>query len=264
MSTRMMRFVPHRILRAKFKMARLEPTKPTIRLLFARSGNQCAFPGCTHELINSKNQFVAHICHIKAAERGGPRFDPAQNDEQRRDPSNLILLCYRHHVETDDEEEFPADQLSKIKHRHEAGFSTDSFSISEALVAQIEAENSKYWKHIHVLNNEAHSIPELSLFIDVNASAPEICEKLGAAFTSLEGFIGHLCEALHGSREHWETINLAVPNWSQSVRVLLIQLEVKIAEQQLCKSPDDLALRGRLHELRSRFEEVAQHAAHID
>ena len=31
---------------------RLAPTKETLNLLFALSGNQCAFPGCANKLFN--------------------------------------------------------------------------------------------------------------------------------------------------------------------------------------------------------------------
>ncbi len=48
-------------------MARLAPKAEILRALFARSGNQCAFPGCTQPLINDKNKFIAQVCHIEAA-----------------------------------------------------------------------------------------------------------------------------------------------------------------------------------------------------
>ncbi|EKE03034.1 MAG: hypothetical protein ACD_20C00287G0017 [uncultured bacterium] len=65
-------------------MTRKAPTTDILRALFARSGNQCAFPSCNHHLINHKNQFVGQICHIEAANVGGERYNPSQNDEQRR------------------------------------------------------------------------------------------------------------------------------------------------------------------------------------
>jgi hypothetical protein len=57
------------------KPKRLTPTKDTLRELYLKSGNRCAFPGCHKALFNSKGVFVGQICHIEAAESGGQRFN---------------------------------------------------------------------------------------------------------------------------------------------------------------------------------------------
>ncbi len=103
-------------------MSRLTPKTEVIRHLFAVSGNQCAFPSCAHELISEKGTFVAQICHIEAAEKGGERYNKNQTDEERRAFSNLILMCYRHHRETDEVDEFTAAKLKEIKDAHERQF----------------------------------------------------------------------------------------------------------------------------------------------
>jgi hypothetical protein len=86
-------------------MTRLTPKSEVIRALFARSGNQCAFPGCAQLLVNHKNQLIGQVCHIEAATPGGERYNQRQTDEERRDYNNLLLLCYPHHVETNDVDE---------------------------------------------------------------------------------------------------------------------------------------------------------------
>ncbi len=95
-------------------MARLAPKIDVLKALFARSGNQCAFPGCTQPLINGKNKFVAQVCHIEAASEGGERYSPEGNDEQRRNYENLLIFCYPHHIETDDVEDYPVERLLEI------------------------------------------------------------------------------------------------------------------------------------------------------
>ncbi|MCG2578090.1 hypothetical protein LZ012_13935 [Dechloromonas sp. XY25] len=102
---------------------RLAPTRETVRELYLKSGNRCAFPGCNKALFNAKGVFVGHICHIEAAEPGGERFNKHQTNEQRRHPSNLVLMCYDHHVETDDVLKFPVDRMKRIKEEHEKLFS---------------------------------------------------------------------------------------------------------------------------------------------
>lgn len=125
---------------------RLAPTRETLRELYLKSGNRCAFPGCKKALFNAKGVFVGQICHIEAAEPGGERFNKHQTNEQRRHPSNLVLMCYDHHVETDDVLKFPVDRMRRIKEEHEKLFSdvvgsmlktvTDHTTLTEPLFAK--------------------------------------------------------------------------------------------------------------------------------
>lgn len=65
-------------------MTRKAPKLDTLRALFAKSENCCAFPGCKNKIINNKNKLIGEICHIEAAEEGGKRYNPKQTDEERR------------------------------------------------------------------------------------------------------------------------------------------------------------------------------------
>ena len=67
-------------------MSREAPPSSTIRALFAKSGNVCAFPECTHELVTKDNLYVAEVCHIEAANPRGARYKSIQ--PQRR-PAKL-------------------------------------------------------------------------------------------------------------------------------------------------------------------------------
>ena len=110
-------------------MARLAPKTDVLRALFMRSGNQCAFPGCTQPLVNDKNKFIAQVCHIEAASEGGERFNPDGNDEHRRSYENLLILCYPHHIETNDVEEYPVDRLLCIKREQDTNSFTSNFGL---------------------------------------------------------------------------------------------------------------------------------------
>ena len=101
---------------------RLTPTKETLNLLFALSGNQCAFPGCEQKLFNSKNKLIAHVCHIEGALTGGERFNLESTNEKRRHFDNLLTLCLEHHVETDDEQLYKVQDMRKMKVAHEQQF----------------------------------------------------------------------------------------------------------------------------------------------
>src|ERR1700739_1242472 len=112
---------------------RLEPRKETLRELFLRSGNLCAFPGCDALMLNAKGDFVGQLCHIEAAEEGGERFRANMTNEERRAASNLMLMCYPNNTETNDVEEYPTPRLKQIKADHEQRFSHPDRAILSTL-----------------------------------------------------------------------------------------------------------------------------------
>jgi hypothetical protein len=103
-------------------MKHQEPTRPsgaTVKRLFARSGNRCAYPKCTVEIIHEES-IVGEICHIKAASPNGPRYDPHQSAADRHGYDNLLLLCANHHTVIDDDPEaYTVERLIKMKADHE-------------------------------------------------------------------------------------------------------------------------------------------------
>ncbi len=89
------------------------PSESVIKRLFGRSGNRCAYPKCTAEIVQG-GTVVGKICHIKAVNENGPRYDAAQSAAERHGYDNLILLCANHHTVIDDDPEaFTVDRLLK-------------------------------------------------------------------------------------------------------------------------------------------------------
>ena len=107
---------------AKEKARQYKPT--VIRRLDKLSGNECAEPTCIKKLIAEDGQsIISKICHIEAASKKGPRWNGKMTDDERRDFSNLILLCDEHHIiidNKDNELKFPVSLLKKWKTEHEA------------------------------------------------------------------------------------------------------------------------------------------------
>jgi len=120
---------------------RMAPTAETVRRLYLLSGNQCAFPGCNHPIILDNGQYVGELCHICAAETGGERFDEDQSNEDRRQFDNLMLMCYDHHVQTNDVKKYPPSRLRQIKTEHENRFAKGLASMMD-LVDAIHIEQS--------------------------------------------------------------------------------------------------------------------------
>jgi hypothetical protein len=108
------------------------PSTETLKRLFAKSGDQCAFPKCVSPIVDGI-KVVGKVCHIKARNKRGSRYDPDQIDAERHAYENLILLCGRHHdVIDDDDDTYTVDRLQTMKSRHEA----TATALSEQQVAQ--------------------------------------------------------------------------------------------------------------------------------
>ncbi|MFD6564590.1 HNH endonuclease signature motif containing protein [Micromonospora profundi] len=102
-------------------------TDPDRKRLWARSGNQCAFPGCRQELVESAVQTAPHgvvigdEAHIVAEADGGPRGSSGMPIKERNSYANMILLCPTHHRLIDKEEgvHFSVELLQEMKRNHE-------------------------------------------------------------------------------------------------------------------------------------------------
>ena len=134
------------------EVTRLEPLKDTVRELALKSGNQCAFPGCPRIMMNANGTMLGQICHIEAAERGGQRFRESMTNEQRRHQSNLMLMCYDHHVITNDFVTYTVDVLQKMKAAHEARFTNPDPSLYQLLRDWTQAYEPSYVQNLRKIN----------------------------------------------------------------------------------------------------------------
>lgn len=175
-------------------MARIAPTRETLIALFAKSGNVCAFPGCTHELVTSRNIFVGQVCHIEAANPGGERFNPKSTDEQRRSFENLLLLCYRHHKETNDVGIFDVNTLLAIKRQHESLHGEKPFKINEAFLHRLETEMQMYWNEIEVSNTKLHRAPDFAVKINIRLPATNQFAEISAAIDRIAELLNYFAE----------------------------------------------------------------------
>jgi len=275
-------------------MARKALTAGTLRALFAKSGNQCAFPGCTHELVTDRNLFVSQICHIEGASPEGPRYNATSNDEDRRSFGNLMLLCYRHHREIDHSTStFSSDALKEIKAKHESSFSKDIFNVDQSVIFQIEQEMHLYWEDVKRIQSNEHVVPELAVDINLDKSPIELfndakksveriyelthmlctsdCElndELKAVLKKL-GYDPSAYNALKYYENpfelrNWELHNIGIPNVITDLYTVLLQLEIKYLEEYLKTHTNDETAKLRMKNLREQMKKHAQHAGYVD
>lgn len=97
---------------------------PTKVRLAARSGDQCAFPGCNKKLTldggkKSEITLIGVAAHIAGEEPSSARYDPAMTPKERDHFNNLIYLCRDHHHIIDEQEgDYPVEELHKWKKEH--------------------------------------------------------------------------------------------------------------------------------------------------
>ncbi|MDN3473081.1 MULTISPECIES: hypothetical protein [unclassified Pseudoalteromonas] len=276
-------------------MARLTPQTNVLRALFARSGNQCAFPGCTQPMMNNKNKFIGQVCHIQAAMMGGERFNVESDDEFRRSYENLLILCYPHHIETDDVDLYPVERLIQIKNEHEQIFEKDNFKIDEAELVKLAHDMETYWKNVKRLNNIDHIYADtgLAIAVDGDNNFSQIISRVYDAVDEIRNLLKHF----HDSDENlqsefesllikvgmdkelleeipyyenpfinrnWEYHNLGSTNWLQRLRIDLVHIEVKFLEEYLKTNSNDLIAKASFEEAKEHLKEFANTAIYID
>lgn len=276
-------------------MTRLSPKNNVLRALFARSGNQCAFPGCTQLIINQKNQFIGQVCHIEAAMEGGERYNPNSNDEKRRSYNNLLILCYPHHIETNDVNEYSVAQLKQIKNEHEQLFEKSNFKLDESVLVKLSYEMEQYWNDIDRLNKLEHLFLDSQLSMEVNGKN-NFFEVIKSIYEAVEG-IENLLNFLYISdkdlvndfntlliekgikpeifgdipywqnpfvNRNWELHNLASHNWLQRLKIDIVYIEVKYLEEYLKTHSYDRIAQERFEIAKKALKNHAQNAMYVD
>ena len=224
---------------------------------------------------------------------GGSRYNERQTDEERRRYENLLLLCYPHHIETNDCDEFPVEKLREIKQAHESTHEASRFQLKEAELLKLVKEMEKFWARIERLNRVEHSMRELAFEVNAKGTFFDILSSIRHAIDSIEGLLDSLQEhdeelpkefrsmlirkniapSLFSDvpyyenpfeNRNWEIHNLGTPNWLQRVRIDLVHLEVKYLEEYIVSHAQEAAAAERLERTKANLAELAQHAAHFD
>ena len=126
-------------------------------MLFARSQNRCAFPGCQEEIVDSTTGVVyGEVCHIEGVEAGAIRHNPNLDRKAINSESNIVMLCHKHHKLIDAmPNKFNVAWLKRVKRQHEIQGAVD-ISPSQAQSARLMlAEMTDVASH-RTYNNLSH------------------------------------------------------------------------------------------------------------
>lgn len=227
----------------------------TLRFLYAKSGNRCAFPGCNTPIFEDNGLLTGECCHIEAVSKGGARYNDTTTEDEKNSESNLILMCSRHHTIIDsDSSTYTTDVLKKMKADHEQQFSGTKRELDEKMLFALEQSMARHWDRLQKIDNiENHlkikvdkdaSIESLLANIEESFSnierllkemahsdeklpndARELCEKVGVDYERLEQ-VPYFENCLIGRL--WESHNLAVPNSNSHLKMYYLQFCVNV------------------------------------
>jgi hypothetical protein len=268
---------------------RRSPSAETLKFLYVRSGNECAFGGCTHPIFNDDGLYIAQLCHIKAAEKGGPRFDPMQSEEERKSPENLLFMCHRHHKETD---AMTTEQVKEIKQKHELKFSETGRKATQNMIRQVLFEIDNYWdqlsrktfehegfkverdfdKGIFELIDEIDEHFQRVMFYCDTCAQSDSSEQVHKDLEILFSKIG-LDQALMKNvpyhenpfvNRNWELHNIGRPNFNTHFKLTINQLRVKLTEELLKTDPSSQKLKNLLEKFRTEFNDNYSNSYYVD
>jgi len=174
------------------------PTLTTIKKLYAKSNNQCAFPGCSSPLVTRDNTIMGDICHIKAKNSKGKRYDKNQTKEERHGFDNLILLCKNHHQEIDtNARKYTVDVIREFKRQSESKFAEITPEMTSAAELLLNNYNSiMVGNHSNVISNSpGATISNVSIKTE-KGKAPKINQPIGTIGYDLgkKGYVKYLID----------------------------------------------------------------------
>lgn len=264
------------------------------RALLARSGNECAFPGCTQPIVNEDHELVASLCHIEAVSPGGPRHNPDQTDDERNSYSNLMYLCERHHRETHDCSKYSVETLKEMKRQHESEHIEKPWTIDWSLLSKLKIESDAYAEELRRVNDVCNTLPDdIKMEINSHLTALELIEHLREVLAGLEALQDWLRESDSRAYDelkefivrlgydadkvddipyyenpfqirNWDIHFLGIPNHQTMISMFLLQLEWRCLEYEVALNPGDPDFRHELDRVKEELKGFALSIGYID
>ncbi len=232
------------------------------RALLARSGNKCAYPGCSRPIVNKKNIYEAQLCHIESVSHKKQRYNPKLTEDELNGYDNLMFMCLKHHVETNDEKVYTADILRKMKYEHESKYIENPFNMDMSHIFTLKKEAEEYWQKVENANNNEHEFPDLKVSINTQADYNELSNEINETLDSIDNLISAIDK--QDQDKYWEIFNLGFPNHLNKIRIVIEHMTIKYLEAYVASNPQDMETKSKLDRLRKDFLETSKTSAHAD
>lgn len=261
----------------------------TLRFLYGKSGNKCAFPDCCEPIFEDDGTLTGECCHIEAFSHGGARYNSDTTIEEKNAENNLILLCARHHKIIDTHpHEFTAEYLREMKQAHEQQYSRVTRELNNHMLFALQRSMVEYWNKLQLIDAQDSTDlkikinPTLSIvglfretenafdnivsnidFLgqsdrDTEIELKKLCEQAGVDFSMFENipyYKNPFCN------RNWETHNLALPNWIKHTKLFYFELCVKVLEKLAMQ---DSTYGEQLEQYKQKLREFHEHNYYND
>ena len=265
-------------------------TSSTLRVLYAHSGNKCAFPECIQPVFEDNGLYTGICCHIEAYSPKGPRYNTATSIEEKNSDSNLILLCSRHHTIIDsDVELYSVAKLKALKNNHEKQYKEEERNLNNLMLIQINRQMDSFYDKLSYIDkqNEIDQKITIDYNIDIETNISLLEEKLNDLF-SIHTLLGESDSSINTDEfltkikvdkalvdaipyyenpfelRHWEIHHLAIPNISSKITLYFELLKIKLFELLLEKDTGNTEIQKKLTEQRYRYEELYSNIYYAD
>ena len=141
---------------------------PTVKVLWSRAHDQCAFPACqqalTEDLVDAstgevRTNPVGEQAHIRSFKPDGPRYDPNHQTQKLHTYENLILLCPTHHA--------------KVDANHGAAYTVDDL-VEMRTTHEEQARRREVDKTIRLYTAQQYGVDDKVLFEQVDLNGPSV------------------------------------------------------------------------------------------
>lgn len=236
----------------------------TLRLLYAHSGNCCAFEGCHSPIFEDDGTLTGECCHIESYSPNGPRYNKQQTETERNGYDNLILMCARHHKIIDSHpEQYTVEKLKSFKKNHESIYKEQQLNATDVMIKQLLLDSEKYWSSLKRIEetdetgfklelgkNDIYSLmkevnetyewlQELVVYVSKSSLSLQDdlkseCKKCGINYNLFDKIPYHENRLIN---RDLETINLAFPNCLTKLKIRYFQLCVNLLEKLVIYDP---------------------------
>lgn len=263
-----------------------------IKSLFANSGNECAFPGCNHRIINENHKLVGELCHIEAYSPDGPRYNEQQSDIERNGYDNLVLMCHKHHNETHDLK-YTVENLRNMKLSHESKYCENPYLIDMSIFFKMTYKNEIYWEEVEKINKNENFLDELKYEVNTQLAEEELISNIKKEINKLQTLTDVLDKSDNNLYEemlnylkkyqiditkleevkyylnpflnrNWVIHNIGITNCMTNISLKLEQLEIKCLQNKLLLQPNNKILQNEVKVLEEKFKKTVKNTGYYD
>lgn len=232
----------------------------TVKALFAKSNNCCAYKGCEEELVDGENVY-ATICHIEAYSPDGPRFNSALTVDERNEYSNLTIMCLKHSKMIDvDVENHSVELLKRMKNEHEA-LSTNQTKSSDKLIKLLIKESNLFHERVNLISEDLNRDRVFAVPYNSDLTLIERTECIRNSVETVFESYRSTSEngdiyTLKDNGFSWEMSVLGTTNHSYQINLHLLSIEIDYLQSKI--DILDSELYGLLQKKRKELIEIIQ------